>query len=246
MYILKRNHFHKRQHLTTWNRACNFVTFKYLLRPLSNTLHTYMHIHTYTYIFFQEGLLFCGGESPSKDWLDSLINLRQGNMLNQRALGVSSIFSNKPRASAKIIHNHHGKCTFYFVAPSSRYCFGFLMRNKLAFMIQILKPLGHCVINRVIDFALDQLKQLCPLASEICTAKSISTTFTSALSLVLEVKSQQKCGSHSQRTLQVQVKQLISFGCINMAIVRLICHVRSTRKTTFLIAFMLCFCTHSF
>lgn len=74
-------------------------------------------------------------------------------MLNQRALGVSSIFSNKPRASAKIIHNNHRKCTFYFVAPSSRYCFGFLMRNKLAFMIQILKPLGHCVINRVIDFA---------------------------------------------------------------------------------------------
>lgn len=150
MYILKRNHFHRRHHLTTWNRACNFMTFNYLLRSLSNTLYTYMHIytHTHTYMFFQEGLLFCGGENPSKDWLDSLINLRQGNMLNQRALGVSSIFSNKPRASAKIIHNNHRKCTFYFVAPSSRYRFGFLMRNKLAFMTQIWKPLGHCVINK--------------------------------------------------------------------------------------------------
>lgn len=77
-------------------------------------------------------------------------------------------------------------------------------------MTQILKPVGHCVVNRVIDFAfhcfaLDQLKQVCPLASEICTAKAILTKFTSALVLVLEVKSEQKCGSHLQRPPPLQV-----------------------------------------
>lgn len=58
------------------------------------------------------------------------------------------------------------------------------------------------LIRILLFITLDQLKQLCPLASETYIAKAILTVVASALfslPLVLKVKSQQKYGSDSQR-----------------------------------------------
>lgn len=158
-------------------------------------------------------------------------------MPNRRAPWSTLYFLSQAQSLCKNSHNHPRKCTFYFVAFSSRYCFGFLMRNKLAFMIQILKPLGHCVINRLIDFAFHNpgsAKTIMPssLWNLYCKGHFNSICFSFILLNFgsLEVKSQQKCCSYSQRPLQVYAKQLISFRCFNMAIVRLICPLSCTRK----------------
>jgi hypothetical protein len=78
---------------------------------------------------------------------------------------------------------------------------------------------------------LNKLKQLCPLAFQVCTAKAVSAAFASVSSsaLVLEVESHPQCGTDSETPPGVR-KAIKLILAINMVVVKFICLLSSTRK----------------